>query len=265
MFQTEVVILCGGKGTRLREQTEEIPKPLVEIGGMPIVWHIMKSYAHYGFKNFVLCLGYKGEKIKDFFINFYYRAKTDFVIENGQYQSLRISNNPKSNDVYDWKIIFAETGIETNTGGRIKKIQPYIHHETFFVTYGDGLANINFIDLLNYHKKHKKIATMTCIQPYSQFGIVEIGNNNLIRKYHEKPRMKEWVNGGFFVFNKQIFSMIKNEDILEQEPMRRFEEKKQIVGYPFDKFWACMDTYKDSQKLNDLWNSSNPPWKIWNE
>lgn len=260
--KTQVVILCGGKGTRLREQTEEIPKPLVEIGGMPILWHIMKSYDSRGFKDFILCLGYKGEKIKDFFVNFHYRSKDDFDLIRGVPKTL---SRRSLNDVNNWNVTFAETGLETNTGGRIKKIEKYITGDTFFTTYGDGLSGVNFNEQLKYHKSHKKIATMTCVQPKSQFGVVEIGAKNLVQKYLEKPQMRQWVNGGFFVFDKEIFSLIHENDVLEQEPMGRLETRRQIVAYPFKGFWACMDTYKDAQTLNELWSRSAAPWKTWND
>ncbi len=261
--KTQVVILCGGQGTRLRERTEELPKPMVEIGGMPILWHIMKSYSHYGFREFILCLGYKADKIKEFFLNFREWHKGDFTLEWGsQVERLR-AQSPEHTE--DWKITFAETGSETNTGGRVKRIEKYIHDSPFFLTYGDGLANINFQEQMKHHKKHKRCATLTCVQPKSQYGIVEMNEQNVILRYLEKPKMKQWVNGGFFVFNKEIFKYICENEILEREPLERLEQKRELVAYPFHEFWACMDTYKDTQQLNDLWNRGEAPWKSWPE
>ena len=262
-MEKQVVILCGGKGTRLREHTEEIPKPLVEVGGMPILWHIMKGYARHGFTDFVLCLGYKGEKIKDFFMNFEYRKMGDLTIEKG-----KVTMSGKTvpgNDLADWRITFAETGPETHTGGRVKKIQKYIHANTFFVTYGDGLSNINFSDQLKYHLQHGKTATMTCVKPRNPFGVVEVDARKHVRSYVEKPRMSQWVNGGFFVFERKIFRAIRDNDVLEKEPLEKLSRNGQLMAYEFDGFWTCMDTYKDTQMLNDLWKKGHAPWKSWKD
>jgi glucose-1-phosphate cytidylyltransferase len=259
MPSPQVVILCGGKGTRLREHTEEIPKPLVEVGGMPILWHIMKGYARHGFTDFVLCLGYKGDKIKDFFMNFKYRKMGDLTIEKGKVTTSKkaITNNNLAN----WRITLADTGPETSTGGRLKKIQKYIHSKTFFVTYGDGLASIDFTDQLAYHLKHGRTATMTCVKPRNPFGVVEVNPDKLVQSYVEKPRMNQWVNGGFFVFEKKIFSAIRGNEMLEKEPLEKLSKESQLVAYEFDGFWTCMDTYKDTQMLNELWNQGPAPWE----
>ena len=230
----QTVILCGGKGTRLREFTENLPKPLVEIGGKPILWHIMKIYSYYGFNDFILCLGYKGEMIKEYF-----------------------RNNS------EWKITFVDTGQETYTGGRIKKIERYIDGGVFLVTYSDGLSNINLNELLNFHKSKKTIATITCVNPISQFGILEIDEQGIITMFKEKPLVNQWINGGFFVFNKEIFNYLSENDVLEKHPFERLANEKKISAYKFNGFWSCMDTYKDTQTLNELWDKGSAPWRIW--
>jgi len=229
----QAVILCGGKGTRLREYTENIPKPLVEIGGKPILWHILKIYASFGFKEFILCLGYKGEAIKE-----YFKGKTE------------------------WNIIFADTGIDTNTGGRIKRIEKYIDGDIFFATYSDGLANINLTDLLAFHKNKKNVVTITAVNPLSQFGILEIDDECNIINFKEKPLLNQWINGGFFVFNRQIFDYIGDNDILEKMPFERLAQERKISSYKFNGFWMCMDTYKDTQILNEMWDMGNAPWRV---
>ena len=209
----QTVILCGGKGTRLREYTEIIPKPMVEIGGKPILWHLMRLYASYGFKEFILCLGYKGEIIRDYF-----------------------------KDNKEWNITFVDTGQETNTGGRIKKIEEYLKEDLFFATYADGLANVNLQNLLNHHNEKQKIATLTTVNPLSQFGIIDIDDDHTILKFKEKPLMNQWINGGFFVFNKEIFKYLDEDSVLEKVPFEKLAEDRQIAAYKFKGFWKCMDT-----------------------
>lgn len=255
----QVVILCGGRGTRLREHTEAVPKPLVEIGGMPILWHLMKIYSQHGFRDFILCLGYKGDRIKDFFMNFNTRCEGDFVLEvtNGE---RHIHGQPYTLD--DWRVTFVDTGLETNTGGRIKRIERYVTGPTFFATYADGLASVDLTGLLNFHHACGRIGTVTCVRPRSQFGIVSLDGDRVTR-YEEKPLMTEWVSGGFFVFNREIFQHLGDDDILERQPIERLCESGQLAAYRLDSFWACMDTYKDTQVLNDLWHSDRAPWKVW--
>ena len=232
----KVVILCGGKGERLREHTEAIPKPLIEIGNKPILWHIMKIYSHYGFNDFVLCLGYKAEKIEEYF---------------------------KNNNKEKWNIEFADTGLETNTGGRIKKIEKYIKDENFFATYGDGLSDINIKELFDFHKKMKKTATMTCIALRSNFGIVDIDGNNLISGFKEKPFMNMWINGGFFVFKRKIFDYLDEDSILEGKPMENLAKNNQLAAYKYKGFWECMDTYKDTRMLNQMHDNNQAKWMVW--
>lgn len=226
------MILCGGKGTRLREYTETIPKPMVEIGSKPILWHLMKIYASHGFNEFILCLGYKGELIRDYF---------------------------KNNDL-GVKITFVDTGQETETGGRIKKIEPHIKDNVFFATYADGLADIDLNELLEHHSKSKKIATLTTVNPLSQFGVIEIDENDTIIKFKEKPLLNQWINGGFFVFSRGIFEYLKEDSVLEKEPFERLAADQQISAFKLKKFWKCMDTFKDVQLLNELSAKGDSPW-----
>jgi glucose-1-phosphate cytidylyltransferase len=252
----KVVILCGGKGTRFREFPEDIPKPLAPIGGRPILWHIMKTYSHYGFNDFVLCLGYKGDMIKKYFLEEEWKT-SDFTLDLKG--SKRTTHSTKEED---WKITFANTGVDTNTGGRLKKIDKYIPEgEDFLATYGDGLADININKLIEFHKSHGKTATMSCLRPFSQFGIVEM-DGDIISNFKEKPKLDYWINGGFFVFKRNVFDFIGEDDILEKKPFEKLAEKKEIAAFKFDKFWQCMDTFKDYQSFNDLWKEK-APWKVW--
>ncbi len=231
----EVVILCGGKGTRMGEAARYIPKPLIKIGQKPILWHILNYYSSWGINNFILCLGYKGHKIRQYF-----------------------SNNKK------WNITFVDTGLGTNTGGRIKKVKKYIKRETFFATYGDGVSDINLVKLLKYHKEKGKIATVTAVRPMSQFGVMVLNNDASIKKFEEKPRLDHWVNGGFFVFEKGIFSYLSGEnDILEKGPFEKLAKNNDIVAYKHAGFWKCMDTYKDNLELNNMYESGKAVWANW--
>lgn len=254
----KVVILCGGMGTRLREYTENIPKPLVEVGGKPILWHIMKLYSSFGFNDFILCLGYKGDMIKQYFMDYKSWKNKDFTLHLDKKGHVEEHDHPEE----DWKITFVDTGLETNTGGRIKKIQKYISEDTFFATYGDGLANINLNDLFQHHQQKQKIGTITCVQPLSQFGVIEINEDGSISHFKEKPPLGHWVNGGFFVFNKEIFNYIDENCVLEKEPFERLSREGKLGAYKFNEFWKCMDTFKDSQDLNTLWKNGNAPWTI---
>lgn len=232
----KVVILCGGKGTRLKEKTESLPKPLIEIGNRPILQHIMESYSHYGFREFVLCLGYKGFMITDYF--------------------QKIQNEKR------WKIHFAETGEETNTGGRVKKIESLITEKNFMVTYGDGLSDLNIQKLLEFHERHGKTGTVTAVRPPSQFGLLEISAEGHVNSFREKPKMEDWINGGFFVFRREFFNYLKENDILEKGPLENLSREKNLLAFKHDSFWKCMDTYKDTITLNELWSAGNSPWSV---
>lgn len=256
----KVVILCGGKGERLRERTEVIPKPLVEIGGKPMLWHIMKIYSHYGYNDFILCLGYKGEVIKRYFMDEVWKDD-DFTIDFGKKEkNLHFhSDNHKEH----WTITFAETGATTNTGGRIKRVEKYIEDDTFLATYGDGLAAIDINSLISYHHKHGKIATLTAVQPTSPFGLITIRKDGTIGTFEEKPPLQQWINGGFFVFNRKIFDYLGEKDILEKATLQRLAADNEIVAYQHRGYWRCMDTYKDTRDLNEEWEHGNAAWRIW--
>lgn len=254
----KVVILCGGIGTRLKEETEYKPKPLVEIGGLPILYHIMKIYSHYCFKDFILCLGYKGNMIRDYLLKHEYYTK-DFTF-NLKNKNIEIHNKEEENDL---SITFVDTGSETNTGGRIKRIEKYINTENFLATYGDGVADINIKNLYQYHLNHGRIATLTGLRPTSKYGIVEINNKDIITTFKEKPQMKEWISGGFFVFNRKIFDYLDENCVLEREPFQRLAQEGQFGVFRHNGFWGCMDTYKDAMWLNELWVNNEAKWKIW--
>lgn len=256
----KIVILCGGRGTRLREKTEEIPKPLVEIGGRPILWHVMKLYAHFGFRDFLLCLGYKGVKIKEYFVESNTWRLNDFSLSLGNNGSkIKLLDNEQER----WNIAFIDTGLDTKTGGRIKKIQPCIKGDLFMATYADGVADIDVNALLEFHKRHGRIATVTAVRPASQFGIMQLDGNGRVAEFMEKPRLNDWVNGGFFVFDHRVFDYLEENSILEQEPFERLAEEGEIMAYRHEGYWACMDTYKDTATLNGLWRSRRAPWEMW--
>jgi len=257
----KVVILCGGRGTRLREETEYRPKPMVEIGGRPILWHIMKIYAHYGFKDFIICLGYKGNMIKQYFLN-YEAMNNDFTVLLGNYSDIWFHGNHSETG---WHVTLADTGEEAQTGARVKKIDRYINGDLFMLTYGDGVANINIKELVEYHKSHGKIGTMTGVHPSSRFGELVVKDNKIV-VFNEKPQVTEGlINGGFFVFNKEFFKYLKADDncYLEKEPLENLAADGELMVYPYDGFWQCVDTYRELELLNNLWKSPNPPWKVW--
>jgi glucose-1-phosphate cytidylyltransferase len=256
----KVVILCGGQGTRLREETEFRPKPLVEIGGRPILWHIMKMYAHYGLSDFVLCLGYKGNMIKDYFLN-YEAMNNDFTIHLGSRCRMDFHGE---HEEQDFQVTLADTGLETMTGGRIRRVARHIKGDTFCVTYGDGVSDVNIAELLAFHKSHGKLATMTTVRPYSRYGILDLAQDGRIKSFVEKPQIDGSANAGFMVFNRRIFDYLGGEDcFLEQEPMERLAREGQLMGYRHDGFFFAMDTYREYKVLNDLWDSGKAPWKIW--
>lgn len=257
----KVVILCGGEGTRLREETEKRPKPLVYINGRPILWHIMKIYAHYGFDDFVLCLGYKGHMIKDYFLNYETMTK-DFTITLGNTRAIEFHNGILEEN---WSITFAETGRYALTGARVRKIRKYVGDDTFMLTYGDGVADINISDLLNFHHSHGKIATVTGVRPPSRFGEMLVESQRVL-KFTEKPQTSSgYINGGFFVLNADVFDyLIPDEDLsFEASPLKRLAQDHQLMVYPHDGFWQPMDTYREYKMLNDAWDQDRAPWKVW--
>ena len=256
----KVVILCGGLGTRLREETEFRPKPMVEVGGRPILWHIMKSYAHFGFNEFVLCLGYRGNMIKEYFLN-YEATNNDFTICLGQRSAIHYHGTHQEQD---FRVTLADTGPETMTGGRVRRIQRYVDDDTFLVTYGDGLSDVNIKEVVDFHRGHGKLATVTAIQPMSRFGILEIGGRGEVSSFAEKPELDGWASAGYFVFNRRVFDYLGGDEcILEREPLERLAHEGQMMAYRHQGFWYAMDTYREYKYLNDLWSMGNPPWKVW--
>ncbi len=261
MEKPKVVILCGGKGTRLREETGTKPKPMVPIGGMPLVWHIMKIYSHYGFNDFVLCLGYKGEVIKDFFLS-------QDLMNNDFTLNLSDRRNPsvhRDADSENWNITFAETGADAMTGARIKRIEKYIDGDSFLATYGDAVSDVNIRELVDFHGKQDTIATLTAVHPHSKWGLVKSGEDGQIQEFVEKPYLYDFVNGGFFVFKKSVFDYLDSADscVLEAEPFSRLVQDKQFSMHKHEGFWHSMDTYKDYLDLDKIWQSGNVPWKKW--
>jgi glucose-1-phosphate cytidylyltransferase len=255
----KAVILAGGLGTRLREETEFRPKPMVEIGGKPILWHIMKSLNAQGINEFVICLGYKGEQIKEFFLN--YEALTnDITIHLGD---SGIKNQFHSAAKENWNVTLADTGMHTMTGGRLNLVRQYLGSETFLCTYGDGLADVNVNELINFHKKHNGLATVTAVQPTNRFGALELNEDNVVTSFAEKPISEEWVNGGFFIFEKEIFEYLDNECILEREPLEEVARKGELHAYKHKGFWRPMDTHREAQELNKLWSEGIAPWRNW--
>lgn len=257
----QTVILCGGYGTRLRSETEFKPKPMVNIGKWPILWHTMKIYTHYGHNEFILSLGYKGEMIKNYFCH-YELMNNDFTIELGEVDRLRILQSHKERG---WKITLADTGENALKGARIKRVEKYVTDEIFMLTYGDGVADIDIDELVSFHKSHGKLATVTGINPSSRFGELKIEGNR-VESFSEKTRNSErYVNGGFFVFNRGIFDYLHDGDDcdLEYGPLEKIANEGQLMVYKHKGFWACMDTPRDMEYLNKLWADGEADWKVW--
>jgi len=256
----KIVILCGGQGTRLREETEFRPKPLVPVGERPILWHIMKMYAHYDFRDFVLCLGYRGSMIKEYFLN-YEAMNNDFTICLGRRSQIQFNGG---HEEQDFRVTLADTGQESMTGGRLRRIAHYIDSDTFMVTYGDGLANVNIAELLAFHRKHGRKATVTTVRPVSRFGAVEIGDGGTVHSFAEKPRADGWVSAGFFVFERAVLDYLDGDAcILEKEPLERLAAEGELMAYRHDGFFFAMDTYREYLALNELWASNQAPWRVW--
>jgi glucose-1-phosphate cytidylyltransferase len=253
----KVVILAGGFGTRLSEYTESIPKPMVTIGGKPILWHIMNRYASYGHKEFILALGYKAETVKNYFLSMR-SVNSDFTVDMRSGE-LAIHDNSS----VDWKITLIDTGLETMTGGRVKRLQKYVGSETFMLTYGDGLSNVNFDELLKFHHGHKKLVTVSAVRPIARFGELAM-EGELVTSFEEKPQVtRGWINGGFFVCQPELFSYIDDDKtILEREPLENLSKEKQLMAFKHNGFWQCMDTKRDKDLLEELWEKKNPPWVI---
>lgn len=256
----KVVLLCGGLGTRLREETEFRPKPMVEIGGRPILWHIMKSYAHHGFRDFVLCLGYRGNLIKEYFLN-YEAMNNDFSICLGQKSQIRYHDQHTEQGFH---VTLADTGLHSMTGGRILRARKYLTDDTFLLTYGDGVSDVNIRDLVEFHKAHGKIATVTTVRPVSRFGMLEFGSGCEVRKFTEKPVSDGWMSAGFFVLDKKVLDYLDGDDcVFEQEPLACLAADGQLMAYPHEGFFYAMDTYREYQHLNGIWNDGAAPWRVW--
>lgn len=256
----KVVILAGGFGTRISEESVLKPKPLLEIAGKPIIWHIMKIYSHYGLNDFIICCGYKGYLIKEYFIN-YSLHTTDITVN---VRSNKIKVHKKTTE--PWTITLVDTGKDSMTGDRIKKIEPFIKGNDFCLTYGDGVTSANLKEVIKFHKKNKKLATVLAVKPAGRFGAMEI-KNNTVKKFLEKPKGDGgWINGGFFVLNKKIFKYINNfPSVWEGEPLENISRDNQLNAYRYNDFWYAMDTMRDKHYLEEIWNANKAPWKKWND
>jgi glucose-1-phosphate cytidylyltransferase len=255
----QVVILCGGEGTRLREETEFKPKALVEIGGRPILWHLMRIYSHWGYRRFVLCLGYKGAMIKDYFLDYQWRD-CDFTLD------LKTGSKMPRNrdeDVEDWEITFVETGPKTQTGGRLFRARDYIERDTFLFNYCDGLSDVNLEKLVAFHRQKGRVATLTGFHPRSRYGVVRADQEDVVYHWQEKPMMTDLTSGGFFVMSKQIFDYLDPDCVLEVGPIDKLSAERKLALYVHDGFWFSMDTYKEALTLNEMWAKGDAPWKIW--
>jgi glucose-1-phosphate cytidylyltransferase len=261
----KVVILAGGFGTRISEESGIRPKPMVEVGGRPILWHIMKIYSHFGFHDFVICLGYKGYLIKEYFANYFlHESDVTFDMATNQMEVHRKKAEP-------WKVTLVDTGLKTLTGGRLKRVRQYIGNETFCMTYGDGVSDVNIPELIQFHKDQKVLATLTAVKEPGRFGVFSLSEgNNIIHNFREKPSIKSdksaWINGGYFVLEPEVIDYIDGDAItFEKEPLMTIAEKGKLAAYRHLGFWQSMDTLRDKNVLEDLWSTSQPPWKIWKE
>lgn len=253
----KVVILCGGRGTRMKEITDDIPKPLALVGGKPILWHVMKIYNYYGFNDFILLLGYKGDKIKEYFVDYDWK-NSDFILDNSQREIKLFSKKER------WKILFLDTGEDTMTGGRLSRVQNYIDDDVFMMNYADGLADINLTKLIKFHENMGTIATVTGVKKKKQYGVLNVKDGIAI-SFEEKPQSNDIINGGFFVMNRRIFDYIDKKDscVFEKEPMMSLARDGQLSVYQHEGFWTAMDTYKDVMYVNEMWNQSKALWKVW--
>lgn len=255
----KIVLLAGGYGTRISEESEHKPKPMIEIGGKPILWHIMKLYSSYGYNDFIICTGYKSYVIKEYFSN-YFLHMSDVTFDMSD-NTMTVHNQSAE----PWKVTVVDTGLNTMTGGRIKRIQEYIGNEQFMVTYGDGVSNVDISALVKFHNEHGKIGTMTAIQPAGRFGALDLDSNDKVLAFKEKPKGDgSWINGGFFVFNHEIFDYIDDDTtVFEKQPLESISKKGELFVYKHEGFWQPMDTLREKHQLEELWGSGNAPWKVW--
>jgi glucose-1-phosphate cytidylyltransferase len=256
----KVVLFCGGLGMRLRDYSDSIPKPMVEIGYRPILWHIMKYYSHYGHKDFILCLGYKADVIKNYFLNYNECMSNDFVLSKG-------SKDPRlfNSDIDDWTITFADTGLTSNIGQRLKAVKKYLEGEdVFLANYADGLTDLHLPSLIDHFTARNKVANFVAVKPRHSFHVVSVKDDDEVSEIQHLTQSGIWINGGFFVLKKDIFSYIEDGEELVNEPFQRLIEKGELITYKYDGFWASMDTFKDKQELEELYQKGNPPWQVWN-
>ena len=257
----KVVILAGGLGTRISEESHLKPKPMIEIGGMPIMWHIMKLYSYYGYNDFVICAGYKQYIIKEYFSNyFFHKSDITYDFTTGNHDMIIHNNSAEP-----WKVTVVDTGLNTMTGGRVKRVKKYLNDEPFMVTYGDGVSNVNIGELVQFHKQHGKAMTLTGVQPEGRFGVMDFSSDNCVQAFREKRQEDSgWINGGFIVCNPEVLDYIQDDTImLEREPMEQLAQEDQLMCYKHHGFWQCMDTLRDREKLEKLWDEDNAPWKVW--
>jgi len=257
----KTILLAGGLGTRLSEETETKPKPMAEIGGKPILWHIMRTYAHHGFEDFVLALGYKGEVIKDYFLNFY-ALNNNLTLDLGTGQ--KTVHEQRSEDHVSWRVSLVDTGFSTQTGGRVKRLKDWIGKETFFLTYGDGVADVDLKALYDFHRSHGKLATVTAVRPSARFGELALEGSRVVR-FDEKPQTHAgWISGGYFVLEPQVFEYIEGDDtIWERGPLEKIAQAGELMAYQHHGFWQCMDTLREKKMLEAYWQSGKAPWKVW--
>lgn len=258
----KAVILAGGFGTRISEESQFKPKPMIEIGEMPIIWHIMKLYSAYGINEFVICAGYKQHVIKEWFAD-YFLHTSDITFDFTQDDKIIVHNKRAE----QWKVTVVDTGLHTMTGGRLKRVKNYIGDEPFFMTYGDGVADIDINALLDFHKSHGRLATMTAVKPDSRFGVLDLSENNEVKAFREKSAVDSgYINAGFMVLSPKVLDYVKDDSIMfEREPMEKLAEENQLMCYKHNGFWQCMDTLRDKEKLEKLWAENNAPWKVWND
>ena len=255
----KIILLAGGLGTRLREETEYRPKPMVEIGGKPILWHIMKNFAVQGLTEFIVCTGYRSEMIKDYFLNYEARS-SDFSIDLGNRQSIEYHDR---NSEHSWKVTVVDTGANTMTGGRVKRASRFLTGGTFMVAYGDGLADVDLSELQAFHRSHGRLATVTTVRPPSRFGVMDIKSNGEVTRFREKPQTEGYVNAGFFIFESPVLDFLTDDCVLEQKPLEMLVAEKQLFAYKHDGFWQPMDTYREALLLNEMWDTNSAPWRIW--